>query len=74
MSSFGDTIIFPNGNIMVSDLEALSRAITAAGHAEENELYALILKDRARIEEELIRDGQSIIVFRGTAFKVTRKV
>jgi len=32
------------------------------------------MKDRDRIEEELNRDGQTIVMFRGVPYRVTRKV
>lgn len=61
---------------MVGDLEALSRALTegaaACDKAAGNELYSLIMADRARIEEELNRNGRAIIMFRGVPYKVTR--
>lgn len=63
---------------MVSDLEALSKALTAGAaacdKAAADELVAQITKDRAKIEEDLNRDGQSIVMFRGVPYKVTRKV
>jgi len=63
---------------MVNDLQALSKALTwgaaAYDRASEKELADLILKDRARIEEELNRDGQTIVTFRGCPYRVTRKV
>jgi hypothetical protein len=63
---------------MVNDLQALSKALTegaaAYDKAQEQELTDLIMKDRVRIEEELNRDGQTIVTFRGCPYKVTRKV
>ena len=63
---------------MVNDLEALSKALTANAavydKAQEQKLTDLIMQDRVRIEEELVRDGQTIVTFRGCPYKVTRKV
>jgi hypothetical protein len=63
---------------MVNDLQALSKALTAGAAAYDKssgkELADLIEADRARIEEELNRDGQTIVTFRGCPYKVTRKV
>lgn len=63
---------------MVNDLQALSKALTenaaAYDKAQEQELTDLIMKDRVRVEEELNRDGQTIVTFRGCPYKVTRKV
>lgn len=62
---------------MVSDLEALSKALTAGAAADdksaEKGLYDIIMGDRVRIEEELTRDGQTIVMFRGCPYKVTRR-
>jgi hypothetical protein len=63
---------------MVNDLLALSKALTAGAAAYDKaagkELADLITADRARIEEELNRDGQTIVTFRGCQYRVTRKV
>jgi hypothetical protein len=62
---------------MVNDLEALSKALTAGAavydKAQEKELTDLIMKDRERIEEELNRDGQTIVTFRGCPYRVDPK-
>jgi len=63
---------------MVSDLEALSKALTAGAaacdKAAEDELVALIVKNRDQIEQDLTRDGQAIIMFRGVPYKVTKNL
>jgi hypothetical protein len=63
---------------MVSDLQALSKALTEGAacydRQADKELTDLIMRDQVRIEEELNRDGQTIVTFRGCPYKIARKV
>ncbi len=63
---------------MVSDLEALSKALTGAAAAHDkmmvNGLVDTIKANRDKIEQDINDHGWSLVGFRGMQFKVSKSL